>query len=259
MSLFNTLATGASGMGASSTSLSVIGDNIANLGTTGFKSSMATFADTMPNLMNGLGGPAQLGTGTALNGVALDFGQGQLQSTSNAIDVAILGQGFFQVASGSEMYYSRDGGFHLDADNNIVNSAGLRLQGFQAVNGTLTSTVGDLTVDPAGAPQKATETITGTVITRIFRMIQSSAPMSPRPSSHWCSGSTAFNSNSFMQPPPLRERHPAARSRRGPIQSRPNPQRRGRRPPPAGWRDRHRCRPWPSALPAAAGVRHLPC
>jgi flagellar hook protein FlgE len=160
MSLFNTLATGASGMGASSTSLSVIGDNIANIGTTGYKSSSATFADTWPNLVSGLGGTAQIGTGATLNTVAVDFGQGALQSTTNAIDVAVLGQGFFQVASGSEMYYTRDGQFHLDADNYVVNSAGLRLQGYQAVDGTVTSTVGDLQVNGGGAPQKATETIT---------------------------------------------------------------------------------------------------
>lgn len=160
MSLFNTLATGASGMGASSTSLSVIGDNIANIGTTGYKSSTATFADNFPNVVSSLGGPAQLGTGAALNGVALDFGQGALQQTSNAIDVAILGQGFFQVASGDQMYYSRDGGFHLDADNYVVNAAGLRLQGYQAVDGTVTSTVGDLQVNGNGAPAQATTEIT---------------------------------------------------------------------------------------------------
>lgn len=162
MSLFNTLATGASGMGASSTNLSVIGDNIANIGTTGYKSSSATFADNFPNMVSGLGGVAQIGTGAQLSNVALDFGQGALTQTSNAIDVAVLGQGFFQVANGSDLFYTRDGSFHLDADNYVVNSQGMRLQGYQAVDGTMTSTIGDLMVSSNGAPQKATETITMT-------------------------------------------------------------------------------------------------
>lgn len=159
MSLFNTLATGASGLGATSTNLSVIGDNIANLGTNGYKSSSANFADTFPNSVNGLGGPARIGTGTTLGGIATDFGQGSLKSTTSAIDIAILGNGFFQVASGDQMYYTRDGSFHLDADGYVVNSAGLRLQGYEATDGTVSSTVGDLQVDTSGVPQQATQSV----------------------------------------------------------------------------------------------------
>lgn len=161
MSLFNMLSTGASGMGASSTNLSVIGDNIANIGTTAFKGSTATFADNFPNLVqSSLNGVSQVGTGARLADVAMDFSQGSRNVTSSPIDVAILGQGFFQVASGDEMFYTRDGSFHLDVDNYIVNAEGLRLQGFQAINGTVTTNIGDMKVDAAGAPQKATDTIT---------------------------------------------------------------------------------------------------
>ncbi|MEQ1504719.1 MAG: flagellar hook protein FlgE [Myxococcota bacterium] len=160
MSLFNTLNTGASGMGASSTNLSVIGDNIANIGTVGYKSSRATFADAFPNLVSSLGGPAAVGTGSGLGDVGLDFGQGALTQTGNAVDVAILGTGFFEVANGDQKFYSRDGSFHLDADNYLVNSAGLHVQGFQALDGTLTSTVGDLQLDAGPVPQQATSTIT---------------------------------------------------------------------------------------------------
>src|SRR5688500_3773182 len=99
MSLFDTMNTGASGMGARSTNLSVIGDNIANIGTVWFKASGATFADSFPNLVYGLGGVAQVGTGTNLSNIAIDFGQGSLISSASAIDVAILGDGFFQVAN----------------------------------------------------------------------------------------------------------------------------------------------------------------
>jgi flagellar hook protein FlgE len=160
VSLFNTLNTGASGMGASSTTLSVIGDNIANIGTTGFKSSSATFADNFPNVVNGLGGPAQIGTGSGLGDVATHFGQGALVQSSSAIDVAILGTGFFQVAQGDDVFYSRDGSFHLDAGGYLVNSQGLRVQGYQAQDGEIVPAMGDIQLDATGIPQQATSTIT---------------------------------------------------------------------------------------------------
>jgi flagellar hook protein FlgE len=160
VSLFNTLNTGAAGMGASSTSLSVIGDNIANIGTVGFKGSTASFADSFPTSVAGRGGIAQIGSGAALGDIAVDYGQGTLQQSASAIDVAIVGQGFFQVAAGDEHYYTRDGSFHIGADSFVVNAAGLRLQGYQAVDGTLTSTVGDIRIPPDGIPHQATSTVT---------------------------------------------------------------------------------------------------
>jgi len=69
MSLFNTLAVGASGLGASSSSLSVIGDNVANIGTTGYKSSRAAFGDMMPEVCGGITGPTVRGLGTRLLGI----------------------------------------------------------------------------------------------------------------------------------------------------------------------------------------------
>lgn len=156
MSLFNTLNTGASGMGASSTTLSVIGDNIANIGTTGFKSSSASFADSFPNMVGSLGGSAQIGTGSGLGGIALDFSQGTLVRSSSAIDVAVIGTGFFQVSDGSESFYTRDGSFHLDADGYIVNGAGLRLQGYEAQDGQVLPSVGDIQLESGGVPAQAT-------------------------------------------------------------------------------------------------------
>lgn len=160
MSLFNTLNTGASGMGASSTTLSVIGDNIANLGTTGFKSSSATFADSFPNMVGSLGGSAQIGTGSSLGGVSLNFSQGTLVQSSSALDVAIIGTGFFQVAQGDQNFYTRDGSFHLDNGGYIVNSAGLRLQGYESVDGQILPALGDIQVESQGVPASATTTIT---------------------------------------------------------------------------------------------------
>lgn len=159
MSLFGTLNTGASGMLASGTTISVIGDNIANVGTTGFKSTEARFADVFPNVVYGLGGANTIGNGTRLAGITTDFGQGSATSTGSALDIAVMGNGFFEVADGANRYYSRDGGFHLDPNGFVVNAQGLRLQGYQALDGSITSAIGDLQVDPSGIPQQATTAI----------------------------------------------------------------------------------------------------
>ncbi|MEZ4235192.1 MAG: flagellar hook protein FlgE [Myxococcota bacterium] len=160
MSLFNTLNTGAAGMLSSSTSLSVIGDNIANIGTTGFKSGSATFADAFPSVVSGLGGVSQVGSGAMLSKVSSNFGQGALQQSGSAIDIAIVGQGFFQVTAGDESYYTRDGSFHISEESYLENAQGMRLQGYQAVDGTVTATVGDLRMTPNGIAHKPTSTVT---------------------------------------------------------------------------------------------------
>ena len=100
MALFGTLNTGASGLTATSTAMSVIGDNIANINTTGFKGSRADFASMIPNSIGGLGGAQQLGTGAGLSQVRAMFGQGSLQQTGSALDMAVTGNGFFQVNDG---------------------------------------------------------------------------------------------------------------------------------------------------------------
>ena len=104
MSLFTTLNTGASGLGASSLSLAVIGDNIANLGTTGFKSSSANFADLIPQGIGSLSGSTQVGMGAINNSMSTYFTQGGISGTSSSLDVAISGTGFFQVSDGNTDY-----------------------------------------------------------------------------------------------------------------------------------------------------------
>lgn len=155
MSLFGTLNTGASGLGASSTAMSVIGDNIANINTVGFKGSRASFEDMLPNMIGG----NQLGMGASVSGTQTLFGQGSLSSSSSALDMAISGKGFFQVSSGQEDFYTRDGSFYMDNDGYVVNGSGHKLQGYNAFDGALTSRVGDLQIDTQPTPSKATETI----------------------------------------------------------------------------------------------------
>ena len=159
MSLFSTMNVSASGLSVSATSLGVIGDNIANVNTVGFKGSRATFADLMPQSIGGLAGTGQVGTGSTLNEIATMFGQGAITSTGNVNDFAISGDGFFALRGDNGTYYTRNGAFSKDAEG-FLNLAGLRLQGYQAVDGQLTGQLGDIQIDESSErPHEATTEI----------------------------------------------------------------------------------------------------
>ena len=160
MSLFNTLNTGASGLSVNTTSLSVIGDNIANINTVGFKGSQARFADMLPASVPGLGQTYQVGTGARSGQVATNFGQGSLQGSGSVLDMGITGNGFFAVSSGENTYYTRDGSFYMDNEGYIVNGGGLRLQGYQSSEkGDLTTLLGDLQIDQSPVAGEASSEI----------------------------------------------------------------------------------------------------
>lgn len=125
-------AQGVSGLNSSASNLDVIGNNIANSGTVGFKSGSAQFADVYAG--------SRVGLGTQVAGVLQNFTAGAVQSSTRALDVAIVnGDGFFRLASpGGEVSYSRSGQFNMDKNGYIVNSAGLQLTGYQvAANGAV--------------------------------------------------------------------------------------------------------------------------
>jgi len=160
MSLFNTLQTGASGLGVSGASLGVIGDNIANLNTTGFKRSRANFADMLPQGAFGFAGPQQMGRGAGLNSISTQHSQGSLSASGSSLDIAINGSGFFQVKAGSESFYTRDGAFGLDAEGFMTTPGGYRLQGYGADDGVVSPVVGDMHIDQRPIPPQVTEDIT---------------------------------------------------------------------------------------------------
>lgn len=160
MSLFGTLQTGASGLGVSGASLGVIGDNIANLNTVGYKRSSASFADMMPQDVFGLGGPAQLGRGAANLTIGGQFTQGTLMGSGNALDMAISGGGWFQVSDGDQSFYTRDGSFGLDNEGYLVTPLGHRVQGYGATEGQISPVLGDLQIGGTPAPPSETTAIT---------------------------------------------------------------------------------------------------
>ena len=123
---------GISGLAATSKNLDVIGNNIANSATIGAKSSRIEFADMYSTALGG-GGGKQAGVGVAVAAVAQSFAQGSITSTSNPLDIAISGNGFFQVkTSDASVHYSRNGQFKINRDGDIVNNQGDRLMGYAA-------------------------------------------------------------------------------------------------------------------------------
>ncbi|WLS77466.1 flagellar hook protein FlgE [Erwinia pyri] len=114
-----------SGLNAASSNLDVIGNNIANSATVGFKSATVSFADMFAG--------SKVGLGVKVAAVTQDFNDGTTTSTSRGLDVAISQSGFFRMADTSgAVYYSRNGQFTLDANRNIVNANGLQLTGYPA-------------------------------------------------------------------------------------------------------------------------------
>ncbi|WP_461519685.1 flagellar hook protein FlgE [Porticoccus sp.] len=139
--------TAVSGIKAATADLGVIGNNIANSSTTGFKLSRAEFADVYATSLLGAGGNA-IGKGVSLAGVTQEFTQGNISFTNNALDLAINGSGFFLLSDDGASLYTRAGNFQVDREGFIVTSEGHRLQAFQVNSvGDITGQVGDLQLD----------------------------------------------------------------------------------------------------------------
>ena len=131
---------GLSGLNAASRSLDVIGNNISNANTVGFKQAQAQFADVFANSLSGGGGTNAVGIGTKVSTVAQLFTQGNITATNNPLDLAINGQGFFRLSNNGAITYSRNGQFQLNRDGQIVNAQGANVTGYLAdANGVLST------------------------------------------------------------------------------------------------------------------------
>lgn len=142
----SSLYTGISGVNANMANLSVIGNNIANVNTVGFKESRATFSDVLSQTL-GTDGTSQIGLGVQMSGIQRMFSQGTFETTSSSLDLAISGNGFYMVNDPTlaTTYYTRAGQFQTDKDGFVVNPGGLRLQGYAANSaGVLQNTIEDL-------------------------------------------------------------------------------------------------------------------
>ncbi len=140
MGLASALSTSLTGMKAAETTIDVVGNNLANSGTVGFKASRAIFASqflqtqslgSSPTAASGGTNPRQIGLGTQVAEITPDFTQGTVQVSSNPSDLAIQGDGFFQVQGNSgEALYTRNGQFKTNSENQLVTAGGNRLLGF---------------------------------------------------------------------------------------------------------------------------------
>lgn len=122
---------GLSGLNAASKNLEVVGNNVSNANTVGFKQSQAQFADVFANSLTG-SGASQIGIGTKLSAVAQQFTQGNITTSNNPLDIAINGGGFFIMDINGAPFYSRNGQFQLNKDGYIINANGARLTGYSA-------------------------------------------------------------------------------------------------------------------------------
>ena len=135
-------STALSGLRASSNTLSVAGNNIANANTTAFKSSTISFADVFTNSLgirfNGAGATLQIGNGVSTSATTTNFSQGTLKDAPSPTSAAIQGNGFFVVADpAGAQYFTRAGDFLIDRGGYFVTPNGKRVQGFAAINGVV--------------------------------------------------------------------------------------------------------------------------
>src|SRR3954469_9992028 len=149
---------GLSGLNASSKSLEVIGNNIANASTVGAKVARAEFADVYANA---IGGSNAVGIGVTVADVAQQFTQGNISTTDNPLDLAINGNGFFQVSKAGVVSYTRNGQFKVDREGFIVNDQQQQLRGYPA------DATGTIIPGASGPLQMPTGGITPAVTTRI--------------------------------------------------------------------------------------------
>ena len=171
--MLRSLFSGISGLRSHQTMLDVTGNNIANVNTTGFKSSQTQFQDALSQVVQnasgaqaGTGGtnPAQVGLGVRVAGVTTNFTQGASQLTGRSTDMMIQGDGFFAVRKGTDTFYTRAGGFDFDATGQMVlPGEGALVQGWAAVNGVIDTNgpLTDLKV-PAGTLMGAVATTSAT-------------------------------------------------------------------------------------------------
>ncbi len=133
MALSSALFSGISGLSSLGNAMQIIGDNIANVNTVGFKGSAFTFQDLLSQSISTQSGTAQVGRGTAIGDVSASFEQGSFESTGNTTDLAIGGDGFFTLRESgtNSLLYSRAGNFRFDNDGYLTNPEGYVVQGWR--------------------------------------------------------------------------------------------------------------------------------
>ena len=153
MPLSSALFSSVSGLDTTSTAISVIGDNIANVNTPGFKERRVEFSDVLGQTISNVVGFSNFGAGAKVSRTTTLFTQGTFENTGRPTDLAIEGRGFFVLAGQQGNVYSRAGVFTIDSQGMVVNPDGLRLQGqpLDPVTGAPLGQIQDIQVSAAQA------------------------------------------------------------------------------------------------------------
>ena len=162
MSLISSLFTGVTGLAGQSKGMEIIGDNISNVNTVGFKSSKAVFSDIFSTILTNGSVTSQLGRGSQLQGTIKQFTQGSFEASSNALDLAIDGSGFFVVSptTSTGTFFTRAGQFRLNENGLVQAITGEILQGQQITNDTVSTSVSDIDLAGVQSFPQATTTFT---------------------------------------------------------------------------------------------------
>ncbi len=191
MSLSSSLFTGTSGLKNMGNAMQVVGNNLSNLNTIGFKKGRTTFADTLYENVATQAGTAQMGRGMAVGDVAQNFGQGSFESTGNTTDLSIGGDGFFimRQSNSENTFYTRAGNFFFDKAGQLVNPEGYIVQGWNLDEdtGEDVGSITDLVLAEFTSPPKKSEEITA--ITNLDADAASKAVVL---SNVWDSGETTY-------------------------------------------------------------------
>ncbi|MDG0815365.1 flagellar hook protein FlgE [Bdellovibrio svalbardensis] len=160
MGILSSLYTGVSGMTAQGEALGVIGDNIANANTIGFKASRAEFQDIISKSLKGVLGGNQIGRGVKIGAVNPILTQGNVDATEKVTDLAISGDGYFKVKGSDGESYTRDGSFHFDREGFLVTNDNQKVQGFSTDDkGNILNKMSDIKFPRALIPAKASKEV----------------------------------------------------------------------------------------------------
>lgn len=159
--MMRALFAGVSGLRSHQYKIDVLGNNIANINTIGYKGSRVTFTETLTQMLSGSqqsveGGytnPMQIGLGMSLGSIDAQLDQGALEATGSLADLAIQGDGYFVIGAGNKQLYTRAGAFHFDSDGHLTTSDGFSVQGWisnrdQTLENQGTAMIRDLVIDP---------------------------------------------------------------------------------------------------------------
>jgi flagellar hook protein FlgE len=196
MSITNSLYIGISGLQAHGEAIGVVGDNIANASTVGYKRNRAEFSDVLGGQLDS----QRLGGGVRLSGTQTMWDQGTVIQTGNPLDLAIRGGGMFVVKGNhggqTAQYYTRDGRFHLDNQGYVTNQQGLRLQGFTIdPTGTRALAPSDLPLGARESPPAATTTANMTLNLDANAVTPPAwDPLNPNTTSNYATSATVYDS-----------------------------------------------------------------